>query len=147
MSEDEKIEYSEFVRGLTPAKYYLPMDKNTQDLMHSIFGIATEGGELLDIVKKQYAYGKPFDMLNFIEELGDVMWYIQLGLNAYNVLGKLEFGDKWVDMTVNGLMQVNHDKLTARYGQEFSQDKALNRDLGQEQQVLKDAIDNGGKAD
>jgi NTP pyrophosphatase (non-canonical NTP hydrolase) len=45
------------------------------DLLHATIGIAGESGELLDIVKKAWAYGQPFDTPHFQEELGDVFFY------------------------------------------------------------------------
>ena len=41
-------------------------------------GVGTEGGELLDIVKKNQFYGKPVDWVNVREEIGDVLWYLAL---------------------------------------------------------------------
>jgi NTP pyrophosphatase (non-canonical NTP hydrolase) len=93
-------------------------------VLHAILGICSEGGELAEMIKKHLAYGKEFDHANFLEELGDVMWYIQL---AANVMG----------YTILDIMQANNDKLAIRYGGPvWNQDKALNRDLEQERKSL-----------
>ena len=44
------------------------------NLMHMAAGISGEAGEVLDIVKKAFAYGKPIDRAHLIEELGDAIF-------------------------------------------------------------------------
>lgn len=50
--------------------------------MHGAVGLSTEVGELLDAVKKNLIYGKPLDMHNIREEVGDALWYVALYLDA-----------------------------------------------------------------
>lgn len=45
------------------------------NMFHMKSGIKTEQGELLDILKRYFAYGKAIDKVNFIEEIGDICWY------------------------------------------------------------------------
>jgi hypothetical protein len=40
------------------------------DLLHGGMGVATEAGELLDVIKKHHAYGKEIDLVNLREEIG-----------------------------------------------------------------------------
>jgi len=47
------------------------------DVLHSAVGVCTEAGELLDAAKKFVFYGKPLDLANVIEELGDLEFYMQ----------------------------------------------------------------------
>ena len=49
---------------------------------HAILGYTTEVGEALDAFKKEVIYGKSFDRVNFLEELGDCLWYLALGMSA-----------------------------------------------------------------
>jgi NTP pyrophosphatase (non-canonical NTP hydrolase) len=79
--------YSEFVATLTPKEYhnnlgysFRPADYD--HILHAILGIASESGEIVDVYKKQFAYGKPMDLINLDEEFGDLLWYIQLYANA-----------------------------------------------------------------
>lgn len=44
--------------------------------LHMSIGVAGELGELLDAVKKHVIYEKPLDVVNVVEELGDVWWYV-----------------------------------------------------------------------
>lgn len=66
-----ELYYGEFVRHLTKN-----MGSYKQDVMHAAVGIAGEAGELLDAVKKHWAYDKPIDRANMIEELGDLEFYM-----------------------------------------------------------------------
>lgn len=90
-------------------------------VFHSIIGIATEAVELLE------ALGNPdeFDTVNFLEELGDLNWYEAIGIDAVN--GNFE-----------DVLQVNIEKLRARYPDKFNKDAAVNRDLDKERDILSD---------
>lgn len=92
-------------------------------LLHAILGIATESGELMDVLKKYFFYGKEIDRTNLIEELGDLCWYIAVACDVLNI--GLE--DIW---------KTNIEKLRARYGDKFSSQKATNRDLDKERDIL-----------
>src|SRR6187551_2079419 len=59
---------SDILDSLTPAKC---------NLMHAAIGIASEGGEILDCVKKYIIYNKDLDRDNLIEELGDMEFFMQ----------------------------------------------------------------------
>lgn len=39
-------------------------------------GVITEAGIILDVVKKNIAYGKEIDIINVGEEIADMCWYI-----------------------------------------------------------------------
>jgi len=43
---------------------------------HMNSGVKTEVGEAIDPIKKFIAYGKPLDIVNVGEEMGDICWYI-----------------------------------------------------------------------
>ena len=53
----------------------LPHDLQVQ---HAQLGMLTELGELGDAIKKHFIYGKPFDKVNALEEIGDFCWYLNL---------------------------------------------------------------------
>lgn len=48
---------------------------NCNDI-HTTFGMFTEYGEILDLYKKSFAYRKPFDKINLLEEICDELWYV-----------------------------------------------------------------------
>ncbi len=64
------LTYPQFVDGLV-AK---PADDQGK-MVHMAMGVAGEAGELIDAVKKHWIYGKPLDVENVKEELGDLLFY------------------------------------------------------------------------
>lgn len=98
-------------------------DKSIVRILHSAMGLSTEAGELLDAVKKHVYYGKELDKVNLFEEVGDLFWYLAILAD--------ELGFSFEDA-----MKKNNEKLAARYGQKFSSDKAIDRDLKKERDIL-----------
>jgi hypothetical protein len=45
---------------------------------HAQLGMITELGELGDLIKRSWVYGKEFDKVNLLEECGDFLWYTVL---------------------------------------------------------------------
>lgn len=91
-------------------------------LLHVVLGIATEAGEAIECFMKG-ASEKNIDLVNMKEELGDVLWYIQLACNA-------------IGTSIPELMTINDAKLEKRFGKVFSEDAANNRDLDAERKTL-----------
>ena len=88
-----------------------------QRLLTGAIGICSEGGELLDLVKKIIFQGKePSEELrNKVKnELGDVMWYVQ------QVLITMEWD-------LEEVLAENTKKLSGRYPEGFDVDKSENR--------------------
>jgi NTP pyrophosphatase (non-canonical NTP hydrolase) len=92
-------------------------------LQHAQLGIASEGGEIADQLKKSFFYGKTLDTVNLAEELGDLFWYMAL---AANELG-IDF---------DRIMEINIAKLAKRYGDKFSEVRAVTRNLDIEREIL-----------
>ncbi len=87
------------------------------NILHAAIGLGTESGEFLDNVKKSAFFGLPFDRINAIEELGDLLWYVAI---ACETLGT----------TIPEVMEKNICKLQHRYpNRKSSRDYATNRDL------------------
>jgi NTP pyrophosphatase (non-canonical NTP hydrolase) len=97
--------------------------------LHMVLGMVTEAGELADAYKKALAYGKLLDDVNIREELGDILWYIQ---GMCNING-------W---TIDQIIDINVQKLIARYPQEFTTENAINRDLENERETIEQTIEN-----
>jgi NTP pyrophosphatase (non-canonical NTP hydrolase) len=88
-----------------------------QRLLTGAIGICSEGGELLDLVKKILFQGKeptPELREKIKLELGDVMWYVQQVLI-------------WSSWTLEEVLAENTKKLTGRFPEGFSVDKSENR--------------------
>ena len=108
--------YTEFVRVVTSAESNdtealihrmreLDKDTNVALLTTAAIGLASEGGEFNEIVKKMLFQGKPFNEDNrfhLMRELGDIMWY---WTNACRALG----------YDPNEVVAENVRKLEARY--------------------------------
>lgn len=99
------------------------LGSSLEDQIHMAMGISTEANEILDAYKKVFAYGKKLDVVNVREELGDLFWYIS---NLMRIL----------DIDFEETLQINIDKLKARYPDGFSKDNAVNRDLVKERKIL-----------
>ena len=89
-----------------------------QRLLTGGIGICSEGGELLDLVKKLLFQGKePTPKLRekIKLELGDVMWYVQQVLI-------------WGGWSLEEVLAENTKKLGGRYPEGFSVEKSENRE-------------------
>lgn len=90
-------------------------------LLTGSIGIASEGGEFAEIVKKCIFQGKPLDnetIFHAKRELGDIMWY---WINSCRALG----------LDPNEVMAENVNKLKSRYpGGEFDVWHSENRKEG-----------------
>lgn len=95
------------------------------NIIHAAMLLTTEAGEIMDTVKKTYAYRKDLDEANIVEEMGDIMWGLALMCRELGV-------------SLEDVMIRNIRKLEARYPEKaFSQERALNRDKAAEEQAMK----------
>lgn len=101
------------------------LENKTIDLLHCAIGASTETGELLDAFKKHIFYQKPLDVVNLGEEIADVQWYL------FNLC-------RLLDLNMEDLLENNIKKLKQRYGDKFSEEKALVRDLDKERDILEE---------
>ena len=92
-------------------------------LNHAVLGAAGEIGELSAAIEKWIYYGKPLDMVNFKEEVGDTLWYLSLAANAMGV----DLGE---------IAEANIAKLRIRFPDKFTEEKASTRDLVSERKIL-----------
>lgn len=88
----------------------------TQKTNHALHGMVGEIGEIHSLYQKLYQ-GHEFDVEHAKKEIGDLLWFIAEYCTAHN----------W-DMS--DIMQMNIDKLKARYPEGFDVDKSLNRKEG-----------------
>ncbi len=104
-------------------------DSKNLDLLHASMGLSTEAAEFTDALKKHIFYGKELDETNLKEEIGDILWYAAIALEALGA-------------DFESVMQTNIDKLSARYPEKFTEELAENRDLAKEREILEE---NGNK--
>ncbi len=72
--------FDEFVANL-----FKQYDDVALTLHHATTGVATEAGELLSISKAAWIYGRAIDHTNVVEEVFDVLFYIQAIMNLYQL--------------------------------------------------------------
>ena len=124
--------YKEFVEAVTSAESneLAPLTQRLSDLDSKVnvallltgaIGLASEGGEFSEIVKKCVFQGKPMEdeaIFHMKRELGDIMWYWG---SACRALG----------LDPNEVVEENVNKLKARYpGGEFDVHYSENRKDG-----------------
>ena len=91
--------------------------KDLGGIFNACLGLSGEVGELNDMIKKWIFHEKPFDEEHAKKELGDVMWYVAMMCESFG----------W---DLDEIMQMNVDKLKARYPKGFSVERANNRKEG-----------------
>lgn len=124
--------YKEFVEAVTSSESNElgPLTQRLSDLDSKVnvallltgaIGLASEGGEFSEIVKKCVFQGKPMEddtIFHMKRELGDIMWY---WISACRALG----------LDPNEVVEENVNKLKARYpGGEFDVHYSENRQDG-----------------
>lgn len=80
---------------------------------HALHGMVSEIGELHGIYQKFYQ-GHKIEMEHTKKELGDLLWFIAEYCTVYG----------W---NLDDIMQLNIDKLKARYPEGFEAEKSLHR--------------------
>jgi len=90
---------------------------------HGIIGKFTEATELIEAMYQAMFEGKNLDSVNVAEEIGDDAWYTAILVDALNI--------NWT-----GIFEKNIEKLKKRYNDKFSVEKAINRDLEAEREIL-----------
>ena len=91
--------YQEFVANLASNR---SMKDFESKLLTSGLGLAGEGGECADAIKKVVFHGGEFDQEKYIKELGDILWYIAFSANMLGV-------------TIESIIAKNMVKLKDRY--------------------------------
>lgn len=86
-------------------------------VLNGCLGLAGESGEVLDMVKKWVFHEKDLDKDHLKKEIGDVMWYVAMLCESFG-------------FDLDEILQMNVDKLKARYPEGFDPEKANHRKPG-----------------
>lgn len=86
-------------------------------IVNASYGLSGETGELNDLLKKAIFHGHEINLEEVQKELGDVLWYVAMMCES--------FGFRMED-----IMQMNIDKLVARYPDGFSEYASQHREEG-----------------
>lgn len=90
------------------------INEDTGEIINACLGLSGEVGEFNDMIKKWIFHEKAIDKEHLKKECGDIMWYIAMICHAF----------RW---DLDEIMQMNIDKLKARYPEGFDIIKANNR--------------------
>lgn len=89
----------------------------TGRLTNGLMGLNGEAGEAIDILKKHLYQGHELDREHLAKELGDVAWYLAVTADA-------------LGYTLEDILQMNVQKLRARYPDGFDSDRSVHRKEG-----------------
>lgn len=90
---------------------------NEERLLNGVMGLNGEAGEAIDIVKKHIFQGHDLDVEHVAKELGDIAWYLATSADA-------------IGYDLETFLQMNVDKLRARYPEGFDPNKSQHRTAG-----------------
>ena len=96
---------------------------SNEDPMKIVLSIVKQTCKLLDFLKKKIYYNKPINEDEFKQTTLVIMILLQSYMNHFKIDIKNSF-------------DININKLKSRYGDKFSSDKAINRDLDLEREIL-----------
>jgi NTP pyrophosphatase (non-canonical NTP hydrolase) len=83
-------------------------------LLQGALGISSEAGEVTGLLEKHLCQGHELDREKLKKELGDVLWYMAMLLDA-------------TDTSFEEVMEANIAKLRARYPEKFSTRDSVRR--------------------
>lgn len=90
---------------------------STQRLLNGTLGLAVKSGEVIDTIKKHLFQGHSLNKSYIIEKLGDIYGYLVVSSSALNI-------------ELDAILQMNIDKLKARYPDGFEAERSVNRKEG-----------------
>ena len=86
-------------------------------VLNAALGLSGEVGELNDMLKKWVFHEKQLDAEHLKREISDVCWYLALMCDSF-------------EFNLDEIMQINIDKLKARYPEGFDTYRANRRQAG-----------------
>lgn len=91
--------------------------KDFGGILNACLGLSGEVGEFNDMIKKWIFHEKQLDIDHAKKEAGDICWYLAMLCESFG----------W---SLDEIMQMNVDKLKARYPQGFDIERANHRAEG-----------------
>ena len=101
-------------------KYHTNVSNAQVDIggvFNACLGLSGEVGELNDMVKKYVFHDHTMDEAHFKKEIGDIMWYVAMTCESCGY-------------KLDDILEMNIDKLKARYPEGFSEQLSKNRAEG-----------------
>jgi len=112
--DPEPLVGGEMSSGVEQAKFELINDNAVRKL-HSILGLCTESGELVEMLNKHIFNGQQSAALDWTKEYGDVAWYLAQGSDT-------------IPSPLSEIMRMNIEKLRKRYPERFEETLAQKHD-------------------
>lgn len=109
--------YQEAAMRTAQPDMHLQINRKKALLLNGLMGLNGEAGEALDIMKKHLCQGHDLDLDHIAKELGDVAWYLAISAEA-------------IGYSLEDILQMNVDKLQARYPDGFDKERSLHRAEG-----------------
>ena len=127
--------------------------KENANIVHCMFGVQTELGEILDLYKKSFAYRKVFDKTNLLEEVCDTMWYIAGGctitkLSLGNFLDPIDFNGDFIpkeDYPTLDIMGGVYDLITNYQNHKITLEELLEKFVTSEEELFRGLTNNINK--
>jgi NTP pyrophosphatase (non-canonical NTP hydrolase) len=94
---------------------YAGSDDLREKLCLGALGLGGESGEVIDLIKKALFQGHELDSNRFLDEVGDVLWYLALICDAFGY-------------SLEAAMIRNVYKLRERYPDGFDTRRSINRE-------------------
>lgn len=108
-------------------EYNLDLPENlplsNEDPMKIVISIIKNTSKLLDALKKKIFYNKEINEESFKQTTIIIMILVQSYMNHFNI-------------DIEKSFDINIKKLKSRYGEKFSSERAINRDLETEREIL-----------
>lgn len=112
---NDKLEMIDFFKAVKAGR---PTEKyDLGGIFDAALGLSGEVGEFNDMLKKWVFHEKELDVEHAKKELGDIMWYVAMMCHSFG----------W---ELDDILQMNVDKLIARYPKGFDVNRANNRKEG-----------------
>ena len=109
------------------------ISRKSNNPMETLIRIVKHTCSLLDMLKKKLYYNKPIDESKFKTNFYEVLLNLSDYANQYSI-------------NIEETFDINISKLRARYGEKFSSEKAINRNLDLERSILEGFDTNTGEA-
>jgi len=99
------MDFNEYQKSAMATKKVYPNQK--EQIINALLGMSGEVGEVHEMFKKHYAFGREIVVDDLIKEIGDILWYLAEMCDAFG-------------FSLEECAKGNIAKLRARHGDKFT---------------------------